>query len=129
MNISVGYFTIACGIVLFVLSIRFLLTGRLVEMVRDDFLAISPLGTPLLAGPAIIATLLLLSLNYAVYIVLISFTLNLILAWIIFYTRDKIISFMGIGGLKAVGNIFNLLLAAIAVSMILRGLNLLGIIS
>ena len=128
MNISVGYFAIACGIVLFVLSIRFLLTGQSVEMVRDEFLAISPLGTPLLAGPAIITTLLLLSLQYAVYIVLISFALNLILAWIILHAKDKIMGFMGSGGLKAIGNVFNLLLAAIAVSMVLRGFTLLGII-
>jgi multiple antibiotic resistance protein len=128
MSISVGYFAIACGIVLMVFSIRFLLTGQSVEMVHDKLLAISPLGTPLLAGPAIITTLLLLSLQYAIYIVLISFALNLILAWVILHAKDKIMGFMGSGGLKAIGNVFNLLLAAIAASMVLRGLTLLGVI-
>ena len=128
MSISVGYFAIACGIVLMVFSIRFLLTGQSVEMVHDNYLAISPLGTPLLAGPAIITTLLLLSLQYNIYIVLISFVLNLVLAWVILCTKDNIMGFMGNGGLKAIGNVFNLLLAAIAVSIVLQGLSSLGVI-
>jgi len=36
---------------------------------------------------------------------------------------------MGLGGLRAVSRVFSLLLAAIAVSMIIRGLNLTGIIN
>jgi len=128
MNISLASFAIASGIILLVFSIRYLLTGETVELVRDELLAISPLGTPLLAGPAIITTILLLSLQYPVYIVLISFAVNLVLAWIIFNAKDKIMKFMGQGGLKAVGNVFNLLLAAIAASMIFRGLSLLGVI-
>jgi multiple antibiotic resistance protein len=128
MSISVGYFAIACGIVLMMFSIRFLLTGQSVEMVHDKFLAISPLGTPLLAGPAIITTLILLSLQYNIYIVLISFALNLAVAWGVFHGKNKIMGLLGKGGLKAIGNVFNLLLAAIAVSMVLRGLTLLGFI-
>jgi small neutral amino acid transporter SnatA (MarC family) len=41
---------------------------------------------------------------------------------------NRIAGFMGIGGLRAVSNIFNLLLAAIAVTMILRGLQMVGLI-
>ncbi len=128
MSISVGSFAIACGIVLMVFSVRYLLTGQSVEMVHDKFIAISPLGTPLMAGPAIITTLILLSLQYNIYIVLVSFALNLLVAWGIFHGKNKIMSLLGKGGLKAIGNVFNLLLAAIAVSMILRGLTLLGVI-
>jgi multiple antibiotic resistance protein len=36
---------------------------------------------------------------------------------------------LGQGGLKAISRVFSLLLAAIAVSMILKGLNLLGILA
>ncbi len=128
MNISVGSFAIACGIILMVFSLRYLLTGQTVEIVYDELTAISPLGTPLLAGPALITTLLLLSLQYSVYIVLISFALNLLLAWGIFLGRKTLAGFLGHGGLKAIGNVFNLLLAAIAASLILRGLTLLGIV-
>ncbi len=128
MSISVGSFATACGIVLMVFSLRYLLTGHTVEMVNDELTAISPLGTPLLAGPALITTLLLLSLQYSVYVVLISFALNLLIAWGIYLGKKTLVSFLGQGGLKGIGNVFNLLLAAIAASLIIRGLTLLGII-
>jgi len=37
--------------------------------------------------------------------------------------------FLGQGGMKAVSRVFNLILAAIAVSMIIRGLGLIGILN
>jgi multiple antibiotic resistance protein len=112
-----------------VFSIRYLLTGKSVEIiVQDKLIAISPLGTPLMAGPAIITTLILLSLQYNIYIVLASFALNLVVAWVIFHCKNKIMGLLGKGGLKAMGNVFNLLIAAISASMVLRGLTLLGVI-
>ena len=43
-------------------------------------------------------------------------------------TAGRISGFLGKGGLKAVSQIFNLLLVAIAVNMIIRGLGLSNII-
>jgi multiple antibiotic resistance protein len=128
MRIDVGSFIIAGGIILIILSINYLITGHSVEYDREELVAIVPLGTPLLAGPATITALLILSTQHPLYIVLISFLLNLLIAWGIFLGKDKIIGFTGKGGLKAISNVFNLLLAAIAVSMVLHGLTLLGII-
>jgi multiple antibiotic resistance protein len=129
MGISVGSFTIAGGLILLVLSIKYILTGKVVEAVREEMIAVVPIGTPLLSGPATIATLLLLVGQFPLYIVLISFMLNLLIAWILFLLGNQIVNFMGKGGLRAVSNVFNLLLAAIAVAMVIRGLELLGIIS
>lgn len=129
MGISVGSFTIAGGLILLVLSIKYILTGKVVEAVREEMIAVVPIGTPLLSGPATIATLLLLVGQFPLYIVLISFMLNLLIAWVLFLLGNQIVNFMGKGGLRAVSNVFNLLLAAIAVAMVIRGLELLGIIS
>ena len=129
MGISVGSFTIAGGLILLVLSVKYILTGKVVEAVREEMVAVVPIGTPLLAGPATIATLLLLVGQFPLYIVLISFVLNLLIAWVLFQLGNQIVNFMGKGGLRAVSNVFNLLLAAIAVAMVIRGLELLGIIS
>jgi multiple antibiotic resistance protein len=128
MNISVGAFVIAGGIVLLVLSINFLLKGHSVESEDNTKIAIVPLGTPLLAGPATITALLILVTQYQLYVVLISYLVNLLIAWGIFLGKDRIIKIMGQGGVKAISNVFNLLLAAIAVSLVLHGLTLLGII-
>jgi multiple antibiotic resistance protein len=129
MGISVGSFAIAGGLILLVLAIKYMITGRLVEVVREEMVAIVPIGTPLLSGPATIATLLLLVGQFPLHVVLISFVLNLLVIWGLFLLGSRIVGFMGQGGLRAVSSVFNLLLAAIAVTMIIRGLSLLGIIN
>jgi multiple antibiotic resistance protein len=130
LDISVGSFAIAGGIILLVLSVKHMTTGRMVEMVKEEMIAVVPIGTPLLAGPATITTLLLLASQYQdqLYMVLISFTLNLLLAWVIFLASEPVTRFMGQGGIKALSRVFSLLLAAIAVDMVIRGLELLGIL-
>lgn len=129
MDISVGSFAIAGGLILLVLSIMYMVTGRMVDAVKEEMVAVVPIGTPLTVGPATITTLLLLVTQFPLYMVLISFVLNLVITWLIFLLSNQIVRFMGQGGLKAVSKVFSLLLAAIAVSMIIRGLNLLGILN
>jgi multiple antibiotic resistance protein len=129
MNISVGALTISGGIILFILSIRYLLSGRIIEADRQELVAIVPIGTPLVVGPATITTLLLLSVDYPLGIILLSLAVNLFISWIIFLSGTRIVRFLGKGGLKAFSQVFNLLLAAIAVSMIIHGLELVGIVT
>jgi multiple antibiotic resistance protein len=128
MGISVGAFAIAGGVILLVLSINYILTGRMVEAVKEEMVAVVPVGTPLMAGPATITTLLLLVTQFPLYIVLLALLLNLLIAWLIFLLGNIIARLLGKGGLNAVSKIFNLLLAAIAVSMVIRGLELLEIL-
>ena len=129
LNISVGSFAIAGGLILLVLSIRYMSTGHMVTTVKEEMVAVVPIGTPLTVGPATITTLLLLALQFPLYMVLISFALNMLITWIIFLLSQRIAAFMGEGGLRAISRVFSLLLAAIAVSMIIRGLDLTGIIN
>jgi multiple antibiotic resistance protein len=129
MGISVGSFAIAGGLILLVLSIKYMTTGRMVEIIKEDMVAVVPIGTPLTVGPATITTLLLLASQFPLYIVLISFALNLLLAWIIFLASNQIIRFMGQSVLKAWSRVFSLLLAAIAVSMVIQGLGMIGVIN
>jgi multiple antibiotic resistance protein len=128
LGISIGSFAIAGGIVLLVLAIKHMTTGRMVEVIKEEAVAIVPLGTPLTAGPATITTLLLLATQFPLYMVLISFTLNVLIAWGVFLLGGQFSHFLGQGGLKAISKVFSLLLAAIAVSMIFQGFNLLGIL-
>jgi multiple antibiotic resistance protein len=127
MNISSGSLTIAGGLILLILSIKYLLTGRVIEANREEMVAVVPIGTPLVVGPATITTLLLLVTQYNVYIVMLSLAVNLLISWVAFLAGNRIVGFLGKGGLRAVSQIFNLLLAAIAVSMIIRGLVSVGI--
>jgi multiple antibiotic resistance protein len=132
MGISFGSFAIAGGLILLALSVRYMITGQMVESdkeaKREEMVAVVPIGTPLTVGPATITTLLLLVKLYPLYWVLISFALNLFIVWIVCMLGNRIAGFLGQGGIKAVSRVFSLLLAAIAVSMVIRGLDLLGIL-
>jgi len=128
MGISVGSFAIAGGLILLVLSIKFMTTGRMVDVVKEEMVAVVPIGTPLTVGPATITTLLLLATQYPLYTVLISFALNIFIAWVIFLLGSRFSHFLGQGGLNAISKVFSLLLAAIAVSMIIDGMGMLELI-
>jgi multiple antibiotic resistance protein len=128
MNIEVPEFAIAGGIILLVLSIRYMITGHMVTVVKEEMAAVVPIGTPLTVGPATITTLLLLAGRFSLYLVLISFIVNMLVTWIIFLLSQRIAGFMGQGGLTAISRVFSLLLAAIAVSMVIGGMKSLGMV-
>jgi multiple antibiotic resistance protein len=129
MSISVGSFAIAGGIILLALSIKHMTTGRMMELIKEEMVAVVPIGTPLTVGPATITTLLLLATQFPLYMVLLAFALNMLVAWAIFMVGEQIAHFLGQGGLKAVSRVFSLLLAAIAVTMIIHGLEMLNILT
>jgi len=129
MGISVAAFAIAGGTILLVQSIRNMTTGQMMEASKEEMVAVVPIGTPLLAGPATITTLLLLTSQIPLTVVLEAFMANVLLAWGICLGSYRILKLMGQGGLRAVSRVFSLLLASIAVSMILRGLEYAGIIA
>lgn len=128
LDISVGSFAIAGGLILLILSIKYMTTGRMVEAIKEEMVAVVPIGTPLTVGPATITTLLLLAIQFPLYMILISFTLNMLITWAILLSSNQIVRFMGKGGLKAVSSVFSLLLAAISVNMIIHGLELAGLL-
>jgi len=129
MGISVGAFAIAGGTILLVQSIRNMTVGRMMDADKEEMIGVVPIGTPLLAGPATITTLLLLTSQVALPVVLGAFLANVVLAWIICLASYRILKVMGQGGLRAVSRVFSLLLASIAVSMVLKGLAMVGILS
>ena len=128
LGISIGAFSIAGGIILLILSIKYMTTGRMVHMIKEEMVAVVPIGMPLIVGPATITTLLVLSQRYPLYMVLLAFLVNILIAWTLFLASGQINRVVSIGGLRAVSKIFSLLLAAIAVSMMINGLNLASIL-
>ncbi|MDO8637565.1 MAG: MarC family protein [Dehalococcoidia bacterium] len=126
LDIKVGHFAIAGGLVLLALALRDLVMGHMVEETpeRDEMLAVVPLGTPLTVGPATLTTLLLLSDEYSTWSVLLPLAVNLALAWAIFQQGETVTRILGQGGIRGVAKVMSLLLAAIAVRMIFRGIGL-----
>jgi multiple antibiotic resistance protein len=128
MGISVGSFAIGGGIILLVLSVNYLLSNEVHIHEKEESLAAVPVGTPLTVGPATITTLLLLGTQFPIYWVLISFALNVAIVWIIFRESNRIIRILGKGGVMGVSKVFSLLLAAVAVNMVIRGLSMINVL-
>ncbi len=128
LGITFGSFAIAGGIILLVLSIRQMITGHFIEASREETMAVVPIGTPLVVGPATITTLLLLTTQHSLYLVILGFAINMLIVWLVFLVGEAIIGFLGQGGIRALSKVFSLLLAAIAVNLMVQGLSLLKII-
>lgn len=125
LNISMADFLVAGGIILLVLAVRYLMTGKLVEfqpMLGGDMIGVVPIGTPLVVGPAVLTTLLLLTDRFPLWIPIVAFILNLLLAWLVFSQANRVVRILRREGVGAISQIASLLLAAIAVMMIRQGL-------
>ena len=124
IGIEVADFLMAGGIILLILAIRYLITGKMVEtqdLSASETVGVVPLGTPLVVGPAVLAALLLLMGKHHIAIVLSSFILNLVIQWVLFRQANRIVAFLGRTGVTAISKVIMLLLAAIAVKMIREG--------
>jgi multiple antibiotic resistance protein len=128
LGISLGAFAIAGGAILLILAIRNMTSGHMVETTKEDMLAVVPIGTPLTVGPATITTLLLLASQFPLYFVLISFLLNILIVWISLLLIDQIVKVMGKAGIKVFSRVVALFLAAIAVNMIIHGLQTVNVL-
>ncbi len=123
LGITVADFEIAGGLILFILAARDIIQPAVEDTTKlpDDF-GVVPLGMPLIAGPASITTLLLLAQTVGVLVSLVALAANLVLVALAFRYSEKLGALIGRTGLRAISKIISLLLAAIAVNMIRRGL-------
>ncbi|MFA5500019.1 MAG: MarC family protein [Candidatus Omnitrophota bacterium] len=122
LGVQVSDFKIAGGAVLLAISLRDILQIGKGHKLPSETVGAMPIGTPLVVGPAVLTTIIILLDTYGPYITVLSFVVNLIITWIIFYYAGAISNFLGKAGSKAVSKIAALLLAAIAVMMMRKGL-------
>jgi multiple antibiotic resistance protein len=121
LGISVSDFQIAGGLILFILAARELIQSTVkLEKMPHDF-GVVPLGMPLIAGPALITTLIAMAQTHGIIIALSALGANLALVVLAFTYSEWIGRLVGATGLRAISKIIAMLLAAIAVNMIRRG--------
>jgi multiple antibiotic resistance protein len=122
LGISASDFQIAGGFILFVLAAREIIQSAAVpEKIPHDF-GVVPLGMPLIAGPALITTLIAMAQTLGVRYALAGLVANLVLVILAFTYSDRLGRLIGATGLRAISKIIAMLLAAIAVNMIRRGI-------
>jgi multiple antibiotic resistance protein len=122
IGIRASDFQIAGGLILFIIASREL-TQSMSEEKRDlpDDFGVVPLGMPLIAGPATIATLLVISQSVGLWMTLLALVVNLGLVALAFAQSERLERLVGQTGLRAVSKIIALLLAAIAVHIVRLG--------
>ncbi len=126
MGVTVYDFMVAGGAVLFIISTVDLISG--VKFTRQvSTLGAVPLGTPLIVGPAVLTTSLLLVDVYGLWETLGAVVVNVALACLVFLSADALERLLGRAGSRAVSKVAALILAAIAIMMIRKGLT--GILS
>jgi multiple antibiotic resistance protein len=123
LGITVNDFRIAGGIILLILSITELLfyTSR-VRDIEPSEIGIVPIGIPLIAGPAVLTTILISLNEYGLTYSIASLFLNLVIMYFALYYADGIKRILRYSGSKAFAKVASLLLAAIAVMMIRVGI-------
>ncbi len=122
LNISLGDFMVAGGVVLFCIAVLDLINPGKKRRLPGKELGVVPLGTPLIVGPAVLTTSLMIISEYGLMATLISVLVNVILAGVIFSLSDVLMKIIGESGAKALSKVTSLLLAAIAVMMIRKGI-------
>ena len=124
LGITESDFRIAGGLILFGLAAQDILaTDRRDADARTDF-GVVPLGMPIIAGPAMLTALLTLvgPTGVGLWITLAALLVNLLLVVIALRAAAVFERLLGLRAMRAVSKIIALLLAAIAVNLVRRGL-------
>lgn len=122
LGITIGDFMIAGGAILFCLAIIDIINPTKKRRMPSKDLGVVPLGTPLIVGPAVLTTSMVIVSQYGLYTTIISILLNILLAGFIFRLSFVLMRVLGDAGTKALSKITSLILAAIAVMLIRKGL-------
>lgn len=124
IGITIPDFQIAGGALLFIISMRLLLPGTIKTLLSDGHdkdVGVFPLGTPLITGPAVLTTTLMMVDSFGSIPTFIALVINMLIVWITLKKADFIIKLMGVSGARAFSKIMYILLAAIGVMMIRKG--------
>ena len=122
LGITVGDFMIAGGSLLFALSLRDLMAvGRKHPHLDPESIGIVPLAVPLIVGPAVLTTIFLLLDAHGVWPTVLATAVNIGIAGLVFSAAGSVHRVLGDAGTKAVSKLASLLLAAIAVMMVRKG--------
>jgi len=122
LGITSNDFKIAGGLVLLVFAILDIVKHSEERRRPSGRMGVVPIAVPLIIGPAVLATLLVLVDHYGILPTLVSLVLNLIVVYFSFIRAEAITKLFGRGGIAAISKIMAILLASIAIMMIRIGI-------
>ncbi len=123
LGITVADFMVAGGVLLFVISVSDLLTmQKRLRQVDPESLGPVPLGVPLIVGPAVLTSSILLANEYGLGWTALAIVTNIGLVALAFVLGGPIHRLLGTAGTKVLSKLSSLLLASIAVMIIRKGI-------
>src|SRR3989338_22932 len=93
IGITIADFQVAGGVLLFVISMRLMLPGTskaLLSNGHDKDVGVFPLGTPLITGPAVLTTTLMMLDSFGIIPTFVSLVINMVIAWVTLARADAI---------------------------------------
>ena len=121
-NININSFQIAGGIILLVIAIMYVLgTSNKFGKFHGNDLSV-PIGTPLLAGPGVITITIILVKENGMLVTFVAALLTLLATWIILINSTRLYKLLGEHWTNIISRVMGLVLAAIAVEFIIKGI-------
>jgi multiple antibiotic resistance protein len=121
IGIHVYDFMVAGGVLLFAIALLDLVSGRKFARQVETVGAV-PIGVPLIVGPAVLTSSLILAEVAGIAPTLVAIVLNIAIAGAVFLAADLFTRLLGQAGSRAVSKVASLIIAAFAVMMIRRGI-------
>ena len=121
LGITVADFMVAGGALLFVFSLTDLISPHKPEVLGSGSLGVVPIGVPLLAGPAVLTASVLLTDQYGRMPVSVALAANMFVAGVVLALSGPINRALGTSGARVIQRVMLLLLAAIAVMTVRKG--------
>ncbi|MBS3136667.1 MarC family protein [Candidatus Woesearchaeota archaeon] len=121
-GVTIHSFKVAGGIILLAVGVQMVLSINFREKSAEKYeFAVVPLATPLITGPGVITTVIILVNTFGILITFVASALNLLLAWVILSYSGYFYRFFGRQGSDAMGRIMGLILSALAIEFIKSG--------
>ena len=121
-NIDIHSFKIAGGLILLIFGLKLVLGLKLLEERAEKYKsAVVPLATPLITGPGVITTIIILVNQFGTMAVLIASLLNLFVTYLFLDNVEYLYKILGRQGSDALSKIMGLILTAIAIGFIKQG--------
>jgi multiple antibiotic resistance protein len=120
-GIDLDSFQIAGGIILLIMGILYVFGTSLRYVKSHGFDLSVPVGTPLLTGPGVITTTIILVKGSGILVTVIAAFLTLLATWIILINSSRLYKILGEQWTSAISRIMGIILAAVAVKLITEG--------
>jgi multiple antibiotic resistance protein len=123
VGVGVSDFMLAGGVLLLVISLSDLITGEKLQRIVDpETIGAVPIGVPLISGPAVLTTSVLLANEHGIASASAALLVNIGIAGVAFSFAKPIERFLGNAGSKTLSKVASLFLASIAVMLIRKGI-------